>query len=96
MEFKNLQMVISSKVNIRKEGSTVKENIFGQMVHYMMASLSMDIGMAREVGDRQEKQQIYMLEYIRMIKSVDMDGTFGLMAVSTKETSRMTSSKFLE
>lgn len=95
MVLKDLAMEIFIKVNIKEEGSTAEEDIYGRMAHHMKGNLLRVWEMAKENGNHQENKAIFMLEAMRMIKNLGMVVMFGVMDVYIKAISKMTSSKYI-
>ena len=55
MGYKDLEIMIFTKDNIKKVNSMEKENIVGQMDHLMKEILFKDLGMGKEIGNLLEK-----------------------------------------
>ena len=89
MEYKNSQMAIFIKENIKEESFMEKENISGQMDPLMKELFLMVRDMDREIGNLQGKVEISILELMEMIRKVVMEDISGQMDVHTKDIFKM-------
>ena len=89
MEYKNSQMAIFIKENIKEESFMEKENISGQMDPLMKELFLMVRDMDREIGNLQGKVEISILELMKMIRKVVMEDISGQMDVHTKDIFKM-------
>lgn len=87
---RNLSMEIFIKDNIKKESFMVEGSIVGRMDLLMKVILFKEAVKGREIGNHQGKEEIYILEGIKMIKNVDMADIYGLMDAFIKVISKMT------
>ena len=94
LELKYLWMETNTKDNTKMASSTEKESTLGQMVHATKVSLLMEFDKVKEVGNQQRIMEISTLELTKLIKRMDMEDMFGLMAAFMKVDSPMMSSKF--
>lgn len=87
-------METNTKDNTKMASSTEKESTLGQMVHATKVSLLMEFDKVKEVGNQQRIMEISTLELTKLIKRMDMEDMFGLMAAFMKVDSPMMSSIF--
>lgn len=76
-EYKNLQMEIIIKDNIKKGSFMVRASTHGQMVHHTRVILLKDIVMAKAIGNHLEEMVIFILVGTKMIKNMDMVDMYG-------------------
>ena len=94
-EWKDLEMEISTKDNIKEVNSMARENMYGLMDLLTREISLRDADMGREIGNLQEVEVTFISGLMNLIKSVDMADIYGLMDALTKVNLELTSSKHM-
>ena len=81
-------METDTRVNMKKENSMEKGNMFGQMVLLMKEILLTAADMVKEAGSLPETMEIFISDLMKEIKKVGMGGMFGRMDVFMRDNSK--------